>query len=320
MSTTVFVAGASGYIGWGVTQAFRRAGFTVYGLVRTQEKAKFLRQHEIIPVLASGLDDVESYKAVLDKCQVIVDAIGHGEHTELFLKAANEAAGKRFAKTSNDDYEEVILDNYKPLYIFTSGIMTYGLASTGPVDEWVRPVAGVPQVEKRRQCENSILAFSQKPGVFLRTAVTRPGFVYGGQGGSVADDYFGIPIDQDLVIYGSLEKRWSWVHVDDLGDAYVLLARSPTAKGQIYNLASMSDNPTHGELRTKMAKAAGWDEKKNKVEQRPVPKDDVMLGVFEASSVINPVKAYEQLGWKPRHVSFLDQIDVYYQSWLANKK
>jgi nucleoside-diphosphate-sugar epimerase len=57
----------------------------------------------------------------------------------------------------------------------------------------------------------------------VKTTVVRPGFVYGGQGGFVANLLYSEP----LVIQGRRDMRWSWVHVDDLAEGYVAIARAP---------------------------------------------------------------------------------------------
>ena len=51
----VFVTGATGYVGWSVATAFRRAGHRVWGLTRSEVKARRLAQ--ILPGMAgsSGL-------------------------------------------------------------------------------------------------------------------------------------------------------------------------------------------------------------------------------------------------------------------------
>jgi nucleoside-diphosphate-sugar epimerase len=36
-------------------------------------------------------------------------------------------------------------------------------------------------------------------------------------------------------------------------------------------------------------------------------------------SIINPAKAINELGWKPRHVGFVEEIDTYYKAWAAHK-
>ena len=49
--THVLIIGATGYIGQAIANSLiRSGGFTVYGLARSPEKAKFLSSLEIIPV------------------------------------------------------------------------------------------------------------------------------------------------------------------------------------------------------------------------------------------------------------------------------
>jgi len=36
-------------------------------------------------------------------------------------------------------------------------------------------------------------------------------------------------------------------------------------------------------------------------------------------SIINPAKAINELGWRPRHVGFVEEIGTYYKAWAAHK-
>jgi len=301
----IFVAGAGGYIGEGVAVAFRRAGYKVYGLVRNQSKVPSLLKYEIIPVVAR-IEDVDSYKDILIKCSVIIDAVGMGDFSDGFLNATNEA----FSQINVNESE-------KPLYIFTSGIMTYGNASTGPLDETMEAKPTHQWTEDRKNFENKVFNFGKNEQAWIRTVFVRPGFVYGRSGGPIANIFFGISKESDLVLYGSPNKRWSWVHVDDLGDGYVLIVENSksTPDNQIFNLSNV-DNPTYHELRVGMAKAAGWNEKKYKVEYREIPPDNRAVLVWENTVIINPHKAKE-IGWNPKHENFVSEIDIYYESWLA---
>jgi UDP-glucose 4-epimerase len=315
MSSSVFVAGATGYIGEGIAKAFRRAGYKVYGLVRDQQRAQQLIRQEIIPVVAN-IEDTDSYADVLAQCSVIVDAVGWGKHAPAFLEAA-EKAGR--ARNPGD------LDIYKPLYIFTSGIMTYGVASSGPVDENTKPKPGFVDMKEREEFENKVLQTGKKQHSYINPVMVRPGFVYGGQGGFVANIFFNVDLNQDLVLYGRTNKRWSWVHVDDLGDAYALIADAGSiVYNQSYNLAAPNDNPTYEELRVAIAKQAGWDPKVRKIDYRQLsaePTDGIENEYqrWEADVIINPAKAINQLNWKPRHVGFLHEIETYYKSWKSFK-
>ncbi|KAL0477160.1 nsdhl [Acrasis kona] len=309
MSSSVFVSGATGYIGNGVARAFRRAGYKVYGLLRNQAKANKLLKDEIIPVVAS-VDQVDEYKDILKQCSIIVDAVGYesGEAVNTFLNAAEEA-GKERNKTQDGPK----IDIYKPLYIYTSGIMTYGRARNTPVDETTRPKPFVESMTKREQFENKVLMTGKSSESNLRTIVVRPGFVFGTHGGNIFHKFADIDKNADLIIDGSPDKRWSWVHVDDLGDAYTLLARKPNLSNQLYNLALQNDSPRYQDLRVAIAKQVGWDESKNKI----VYKKDCDVEPWEATVIINHFKAVDQLGWKPRREGFIENVELYYKSYLA---
>ncbi|CAF2612584.1 unnamed protein product [Rotaria sp. Silwood2] len=317
MSSSVFIFGASGYIGLGVALAMRRAGYRVYGMIRNAKHSAKLIQNEIEPIVASSFDEVQQVADILASCSIIIDAVGFNQKLSPILLEAALRAG-------NDRTQNGKVAQYAPLFIFTSGIMTYGDTSpTGrrPVDETIKPrlqvmksrssssSADVTNMKEREDYENQVLASSCAS---LKTTVIRPGFVYGGQGGFVADLFYSEP----LVIQGRRDMRWSWVHVDDLAEGYVAVGRAPRSvvDGQLYNLAAPNDNPTYEELRTAMAKAQGRKENiKYKEAEADVPSR------WDTDSIINPAKAMNELGWRPRHVGFVEEIETYYKAWAAHK-
>lgn len=247
MSSSVIVIGASGYIGLGISLAFRRAGYRVYGLIRNAKFSNTLLQNEIEPIVAKAFDDVQPFADLLASSSIIIDAVGYTPKLSVNLLEAAIQAGK----TRTEDGK---LSHYAPLFIFTSGIMTCKFhsislsvsdrcsvsidgdtTSTGrrPVDEMVKPrpqlivprpsgsaTADVTAMKDREDFENHVLATSSAA---LKTTVVRPGFVYGGQGGFVANLFYSEP----LVIQGRRDMRWSWVHVDDLAEGYVAIGRAP---------------------------------------------------------------------------------------------
>ncbi|CAF3331758.1 unnamed protein product [Rotaria socialis] len=317
MSSSVFIYGASGYIGLGVALGMRRAGYRVYGMIRNEKHSATLIQNEIEPIVASSFEDAEKIADILASCSIIIDAVGFNEKLSPKILEAALRTGK---KRTNDGK----IPHYAPLFVFTSGIMTYGdTSATGrrPVDEVIKPqsrptkprpgasASDVTNMKEREDFENQVLASSCAS---LKTTVIRPGFVYGGQGGFVADLFYNEP----LVIQGRRDMRWSWVHVDDLAEGYVALVRAPRSvvDGELYNLAAPNDNPTYEELRTAMAKAQG---RKEKIEYKAADGDTPSR--WDTDSIINPAKAMNELGWRPRHVGFVEEIDTYYKSWAAHK-
>ena len=247
MSSSVFIIGASGYIGLGVALAFRRSGYRVYGLIRNEKHSNTLLQNEIEPIVTQTFDNIQPFADQLASCSIIIDTVGY---TPKLSPNLLEAAVK-IGKSRTQDGK---LPHYAPLYIFTSGIMTckfnlfymqinecqFGAldgdtSPTGrrPVDEMIKPrpqaansrasgssSADVTAMGDREDFENKVLATSSAA---LKTTVVRPGFVYGGQGGFVANLFYSEP----LVFQGRRDMRWSWVHVDDLAEGYVAIARAP---------------------------------------------------------------------------------------------
>jgi len=70
-----------------------------------------------------------------------------------------------------------------------------------------------------------------------------------------------------------------------------------------------------------MAKQAGWDDKKHKVVYKPLPTDprQERWATFEGTVIVSPAKAMNLLGWQPKHLGYLNEIDVYYKSYMACK-
>jgi len=197
----------------------------------------------------------------------------------------------------------------KPLFILTSGILVHG-DSTKFVDETNEPQS--KHLAGRIKIENFVVNHKD-----LRGVVLRPGFVYGGNGGFFANQAFSLKENDDLVIIGSKEKRWGWVHVDDLADAYVRVVKSGhVVDGEIFDVCDPWF-PTYEEVLIAAAKATGW---KGKVAHSPeVPKDNGWLQICEYTCIVNPKKAYNLLGWHENHLGIISEIDTYYTSWKNSK-
>jgi len=290
MSTSVVVVGASGYIGAAVALAFRRAGYRVYGVVRHEEKAKILKQNEV-HVVVGDIASPEGYQNYLKEAAIVVDAVG--DEAKLLEKVIEVTKGK----------------SIKTLYIATSGILVH--SNSGHfIDE--TSTSTNPLLEKRSNYEKLVTSSKDVRGVVLR-----PGFVYGGAGGFFADGSFAIKENEDLVMIGSKEKRWSWVHVEDLADAYVRIAKvGHVVDGEFFDITGPW-TPTYEEILVAFAKATGW---KGKIVHVPeVPKDNFFAQILESDSMINSQKAFNLLGWRETHLGPVAEADTYYTAWKAIK-
>lgn len=291
----VFLTGATGYLGWHVGAALRRAGHQVVGLVRSEVKARRLWAAEIEPVVGT-MDQPESYARYLAGCGAVV-------HT------AVDYAGDTFALDRRT--VEAVLAARPGKFLYTSGTWVYGDTGGTTVDESTVPR---PMIRVAGKLDSERLALaSTVPAVVLR-----PGNVYGQQGGMFADWFEPLERGEAPTIVGDGKSRWPLIHVDDLADGYLRAVESP-CHHEVINLTDRS-RETVTEMVEAASAAAGY------------PGAPSYLSVAEAAKTmgsfaeclaldqqVDSSKAARLLGWQPRHRGFVDQARTYYEAWRANR-
>jgi nucleoside-diphosphate-sugar epimerase len=208
----ILLTGGTGYLGSAALDALVRAGHGVDALVRNREKAADVQRRGAAPVIGD-LARPESYAAV-----------------------AAEAAG--VIHTAMDDsprgpaIDGIALDALLALpprpgrfFVYTSGVWVLGPAPVA-VDEAAVPNA-IERVAWRVPHEQRVLG-AARPG--FRTAVVRPGIVYGGSRGIVGD-LFKAAANGLIRVVGSGDNHWPLVYDRDLGELYVQLAGNAAASG-----------------------------------------------------------------------------------------
>ena len=234
----VFVTGATGYVGFMVASAFRRAGHRVWGLARTEEKARRIERHELIPVVGD-MKDPDSFVKVARECSVLV-------HAAIDFQADTAELDRRTV--------EVLLDAAEAgpqpkTVIYTSGVWVYGDTGGRLVDE-CDPLNPPAIVGHRPQVEQMVV---KADGV--RGLVIRPGCVYGKRGG-LTGPWFQSADAGALAAIGDGATSWCMVQVDDLADGYLRAAESALS-GEIFNMAE-AHCPTVREMVEAVARGAGY--------------------------------------------------------------
>lgn len=295
----VFVTGASGYIGFNVASAFRRAGHEVWGLVRSEKKARAIAINEIRPVIGS-MQHPESYQPIAEQCSVLIHAaVDYQADTFSLDRQTMEvllAAGK--------------LGSQPKTVVYTSGTWVYGNTLGKPVDEGA-PLRPATLVASRPGIERMVLNASGVRGV-----VVRPGCVYGRQGGLTGMWFDGPDKGKQLQMIGDGNNRWAMVHVDDLADGYLRVGESGLA-GEIFNLTDRSSS-TVLEMIIAVARATGYT---GQIGFASVDEASQILDGFAEcltmDQLVDSRKAGRLLGWQPKRCGFIDEVETYFQSWKA---
>ncbi len=304
----VFITGATGYIGLNVSQAFRRAGHSVIGLVLDLSHADMLEKNEIIP-LVGDLRQPETYRNAALDCDVLVhcaadphDWAASDRLTIQTMISASQASAQ--PKT----------------VIFTSGSWVYGNSNGKAVDE-TAPLSPIQIGSHRPAIEQMLLSADHTRGLAIR-----PANVYGKREGMLHQWFDDAYHGRDLVIAGNGRNHWPMVHVDDLAMGYLLAAESNGAQGsgaqnsggsEIFHFAGPAQ-PTVRELVGAIAHVTGFTGS-----LRYLPMNQALHSIGPNAEAValdlklDSGKAQRLLGWKARHAGFIPEAETCFASWKA---
>jgi nucleoside-diphosphate-sugar epimerase len=286
----VFLTGASGYIGSAVAEVLRKRGHQVVGLVRTEPARERLKER--------GMSGVVGTLADLD----------------LLANAAREAEGViHTASTNGPDAPQAdraavqamlgALEGSGKPFVYTSGVWVHGNTGDRPATE-ESPLAPTPLMAWRPAVEQLVRDAAAKG---VRSVVVRPAIVYGHGGGIVAMFSNAARQDGIVKVVGTDRTRWSFVHVEDLADLYVLLLEQ-AKPGSVY-LAAHGPAIVVKAVAEAAARAASPSAR---VELWPVEQALAQLGPFADALAldqqISGEKAERDLAWSPGRPSVLEDL------------
>jgi nucleoside-diphosphate-sugar epimerase len=278
----IFVTGATGYIGTAVTEKLIAAGHRVAGLARSEASAHALERLGA-DVVCGGLEDAPA-----------VSAAAQAADAAIHLAFASSDEGPRLDRLAVDTILSALGGSGRP-FLYTSGVWVMGNTGGHVADE-TTPVNPVPLVAWRPPHEQLVLNARGVRGI-----VIRPGMVYGRGGGLVGRLFH--PDEGGVVRYvGAGDNRWSFVHVDDLADLYVLALNAPA--GSVYFAASRPAVPVQ-----LVARAAAHGAP---VEGIPLATARRSMGEFADALALDCMvtahKAIDELGWKPGARPVLEEL------------
>jgi len=295
MSQRIFVTGATGYLGSAVAARLARAGHEVFGLTRSRERARALTSTGVKPVFGD-LSTPEDWTGVLQNCDWAVHVAfdpeqGASEQDHNALEAFRTAA----------------LDGRLRKLVYTSGIWVHG-ASTEVLDE-TAPLKPLELVQWRVAHEEIALDLSSHE---VTTLVMRPGMVYGEHRGIFGSWFAEAQAKKTLTYPGDGSQHWGTVHRDDVAEAYALALEDGEVAGR-YLLVDESRH-TVKELAEAAASAA-----EAKAQSWPADKVVETLGLFGKALLndlqVTSAKARRELGWVPRHTSFVAEAPELWREW-----
>ncbi|PPF87637.1 epimerase [Subtercola sp. Z020] len=290
---SIFLTGATGFIGTAILRQLQQQGREVTALVRNPDKAA----------------DVEALGATV--------VIGDITDTLLLEHQARESDGVIHVASPGDASSASVDDalvtavfsglegSDKP-YVHTGGVWVLGNGA----DLTERSAQHPPALTAwRADVEKRVLTAEG-----VKTTLIMPGIVYG-YGSGIPAAVVEAPrrpaadgSGEALALVGSGEQHWTTVYVDDLAALYVLAFDSATA-GSTY-LGVGGDNPTVRELGVAASVAAGLD---GRVSASTTEQTHEWLGKLFGDALLldqqaSGAAARAELGWQPTGPTLLDEL------------
>jgi len=304
----IFLTGATGHVGGAVLDALVRAGHDVTALVRTNEKAKRVAKRGAHPVIGN-LAEPESFKGAADGQDGYVHtafdySVNGGPAVDKLALETLIAAAMR-PRTAGSNVSK------KRFIVYTSGVWILGKTPEPAAED--APINPIAMASFRPAHERIVLNAANE---HLRAVVVRPGVVYGGGNGIVAD-LFKSASNGLVRVIGDGNNHWPLVYERDLADLYARLAGRDDAAG-IYHAND------EGDERVNDIVTAIKPYLPVKPDVRHVPIDEARskMGAYAEALALDQVVRSPRaraLGWSPTLHSVSGNAARLLEEWRASR-
>lgn len=301
MIKSVFIAGASGFVGSALARHFLSEGRTVSGLARSDRAEAALIAAGVHPVRGDLVTDITPALAAARAADATIHAAQIAVDREPDIVRALSECLARSAKTL--------------LFLSGTGVFMQRTDGAWSADSFAEddPFAPEPLAKPRIEAEGIVRTAADNG---LRSMVIRPPVIWGpGDDGPVASIYRSVARTGAACYIGSGLAAYSNVHSDDLARLFSLALERGTT-GALYHAAA-------GEIPYRwIAEAVARD---LNVPTRSLTMDEAndVFGPFgalihSASSRSRDPRTRSELGWQPFHLDLLSQIGEPRLRALAN--
>jgi nucleoside-diphosphate-sugar epimerase len=220
----IFLTGATSLTGAAVASALVKAGHVVTALVRPTGPVPARLRQQGIEVLTGDLSDVAANRGALEG----FDGVVH-------CARDTSPRGPEIDRQVIEAFRDVFIRGGRGLFVYASSAWVIG-PTRGPADEStdLHP----PEIERDRPAIERAVLDAHGGGV--RTIVVRPGLIYGGDSGVVAD-MLRDATNGIVRVVGSGDNHWPLIYRDDLADLFVRLVAHPDVSGIVHATDGSAD-------------------------------------------------------------------------------
>jgi nucleoside-diphosphate-sugar epimerase len=295
----IFLTGATGYVGSAVMDALLRGGHRVDALVRNSEKAAQVQARGATPILG----DLARPSSYADGVAAADGAV----HTAFEYSQR----GREVDATAIDTILSAPVTAGR-FVLYTSGVWVLGSCSS-PADE--SAVLNPAELVAWRPSHEQRILDAATAGI--RTAVIRPGIVYGGSRGIVGD-LFRDAANGLVRVIGSGDNHWPLIYERDLGELYLRLVSHPEASG-VFHANDEGDE----QVNDLVAAIACHVAIRPSVRRVPLPEARHKMGPYADALALDQIvrsPRARSLGWNPSLHSVAGNAARLFDEWRSGRE
>ncbi|KAH0826231.1 hypothetical protein J3R83DRAFT_5689 [Lanmaoa asiatica] len=281
---------------------FGSSGHIVYGVTRSETKAKQLAADEIFPIIGEPTD---------------TQAWAHLIPT-IDCRHRSPRRNRRSTHYRTDPFSTLSLSLLNPL---VPPVHPKSPSSTPPASGYTvrvqmkfvsdtTPLSNpVPLIAWRPHVEQVVLRHDRINGI-----VIRPALLFG-KGGSLFEPVFeAAETGRQVAWYGKPGGRFSLIHADDLADVYVrAVEKAPILGGLAIDAGNETTEPIDDFLQRLIQVSGakgphGWIEPTNPFEE-----------ALSVTVLLRPYLAKSLLGWQKKKPGLTEGLSLYYAAWKASR-
>ena len=296
----IFIAGATGFIGHHLVKAFHAHGHEVYGLARDRARGKILENIGCTPIIGNLLTN-GPWERSIEYFDVAIGCTKPGKRGQVptmaevpaLLKSHTDACAHLIHAVHDSKLRGVIL---------TFGVLSYGDHGEEWVDEETEfhPIGYGRFIGPARQ-GLAHLADSQR----VKAIFFAPAWAYG-NGSWFKEQLLPAVVEGRAKIVGTGDNYMSFIHVEDLAEAYVLAAEAigyapPADERPVTELINLADDEpmTQKEWLSRVSSALGKPAPGViSLEDSTKQAGELWTESMTCSTRVKNEKAKNTLGWK----------------------
>jgi len=223
---TVFLTGATGFLGGVIARELSTRGAHVKALARRPERDKYLKGLANLEIIPGDLSDTATLADLMQGCEIVIHVaaqlggtyqVQHGPNvigTRNIAQAASQAGVRRF--------------------VHISSVAVYGpripavLTEDTPLDPGPNPYN-----QTKAEAETALKEVAQQTG--LPYTIIRPGMIYGPRSHAWTYTLFRLASRRPLFFAGDGSGSAYTIFVDDVADLTLTAALHPAAVNQAFN-------------------------------------------------------------------------------------